>query len=70
MVAKFLVQLHLLLTNVASTDAASYTVVVSGTAPCSAVTSNISALLVNQILAIGTQPATAQTVCSGTSAKF
>jgi hypothetical protein len=67
MVAKFLVQLHLLLTNVVSTDAASYTVVVSGTAPCSAVTSNISALLVNQILAIGTQPATAQTVCSGTS---
>jgi hypothetical protein len=27
-------------------------------------------LLVNQILAIGTQPATAQTVCSGTSASF
>ena len=60
----------LTITNVASTDAASYTVVVSGTAPCSAVTSNISALLVNQILAIGTQPATAQTVCSGTSASF
>jgi hypothetical protein len=58
----------LTITNVASTDAASYTVVVNGTAPCSAVTSNISALLVNQILAIGTQPATAQTVCSGTSA--
>jgi hypothetical protein len=33
----------LTITNV-STDAASYTVVVSGTAPCSAVTSNISAL--------------------------
>jgi hypothetical protein len=43
---------------------------VGWTAPCSAVTSNISALLVNQIPAIGTQPATAQTVCSGTSASF
>jgi hypothetical protein len=60
----------LILTNVTLSDAANYTVVVSGTAPCSAVTSNILALLVNQIVAIGTHPATTQTVCSGTSASF
>jgi hypothetical protein len=49
MVAKFgATSSTLTITNVVSTDAASYTVVVSGTAPCSAVTSNISALLVNK----------------------
>ncbi|MFB0904190.1 MAG: hypothetical protein QMB11_07405, partial [Nonlabens sp.] len=58
------------LTNITTAAAANYSVVVSGTAPCSAITSNISTLLVNQIVAIGTQPATTQTVCSGSSANF
>ncbi|TDD75178.1 immunoglobulin domain-containing protein [Flavobacterium caseinilyticum] len=60
----------LTLANVTSSDAANYTVVVSGTAPCTAVTSNISSLVVNQIVAVNTQPAPTQTVCSGTSASF
>jgi hypothetical protein len=34
----------LTITNIAASDAANYSVVVSGAAPCSAVTSNISAL--------------------------
>ncbi len=58
------------LTNITTADAANYRVVVSGAAPCSAVTSNISVLLVNQIIAIGTQPPTNQSVCSGTSASL
>ncbi|MBP2282906.1 hypothetical protein H4V97_001224 [Flavobacterium sp. CG_23.5] len=60
----------LTLTNIATSDAANYTVVVSGAAPCSAITSDVSAISVNQIVAIGTQPAATQTVCSGTSASF
>jgi len=60
----------LTITNIATSDAANYTVEISGAAPCPAITSNISALLVNQIVAIGTQPATTQTVCSGTAASF
>jgi hypothetical protein len=55
------------LTNITTADAANFRVVVSGAAPCSAVTS-IFQPLVNQIIAIGTQPAANQSVCSGTSA--
>jgi hypothetical protein len=40
----------LTITNIAASAAANYSVVVSGAAPCSAVTSNISALIVNQIV--------------------
>ena len=50
--------------------AANYKCVVSGTSPCSAVTSNNAALVVNQLPAITSQPATSQTLCSGSSVSF
>jgi|GEM_PF-1000908 len=60
----------LILNPVATGDAAAdYNVVVSGTAPCAAVTSDNSALLVNEAVNITTQPVT-QTLCSGNSVSF
>ncbi|HOZ76948.1 MAG TPA: proprotein convertase P-domain-containing protein [Ferruginibacter sp.] len=60
----------LVLNPVATGDAAAdYNVVVSGTAPCAAVTSDNSALLVNEAVNITTQPIT-QTQCSGNSVSF
>ncbi|MFV8388028.1 PKD-like domain-containing protein [Flavobacterium sp. LB1P71] len=56
---------------VASSDAAAdYNVEITGTAPCTAATSNNSALLVNDAVAITSQPATTQTACSGTNVSF
>ncbi|MFE3870907.1 PKD-like domain-containing protein [Flavobacterium sp. ZS1P70] len=49
----------------AATD---YNVVITGTAPCSAVTSNNSALVVNDAVVITSQPAATQTLCSGGTA--
>ena len=56
--------------NISTSDAGTYHVVVSGTAPCVAVTSNNSVLTVNQVVSITTQPATTQTLCSGSNASF
>jgi len=53
--------------NVSATDAAGYTAVVSGTSPCSPVTSSPAILTVNQIVAINTQPASL-TLCTGSDA--
>jgi hypothetical protein len=50
--------------------AATYRCVVSGTSPCTAVTSNNATLVVNQLPAITTHPAITQTVCSGSSVSF
>ena len=47
-----------------------YRVVVSGTSPCVAVTSNYAALTVNQSPAITTQPVASLSRCSGQSATF
>jgi hypothetical protein len=60
----------LTLTGVSTTDAGSYNVVVSGTSPCAAVTSNPATLAVNQVVAISTQPAANQTICTGNSVSF
>ncbi|MEO6732366.1 MAG: immunoglobulin domain-containing protein, partial [Ferruginibacter sp.] len=60
----------LTLNNITTSDAGNYTVVVSGTSPCTSVTSSTSALIVNQAVAITGQPATTQTVCSGSSVSF
>ena len=46
-----------------------YRVIVSGTAPCSAVTSGVATLTVNSPVAIIGQP-TSTSVCSGTPASF
>jgi hypothetical protein len=48
----------LTLNNVTTADAGNYTVVVSGTGPCSPVTSSAATLVVNQAVGITTQPAT------------
>lgn len=58
------------LTNVSLSDAGSYNVVVSGASPCTSVSSSASVLTVNQVVAITSQPAVSQTLCSGTSASF
>jgi hypothetical protein len=50
--------------------AADYNVVISGTAPCAAVTSNNAALVVNDAVVITSQPAATQTVCSGANVSF
>ena len=47
--------------------ATNYNCVVSGTSPCTAVTSNNAALVVNLLPAITSQPAASQTLCSGSS---
>ncbi|MFV5689057.1 PKD-like domain-containing protein [Flavobacterium sp. ZT3R25] len=60
----------LTLTGVLTADAGSYNVVVNGASPCAAVTSSNAVLIVNQVVAITTQPAVTQTVCSGNSATF
>jgi subtilisin-like proprotein convertase family protein len=49
--------------------AANYNVVVSGAVPCASVTSNNSQLIVNQAVAITTQPVS-QTLCSESSVSF
>ena len=54
---------------ISSTDAGNYTVKVSGTSPCSAVPSATAVLVVNNGVAITTQPI-AQTVCSGSNVTF
>ncbi len=52
-------------------DAASdYNVLITGTAPCSPVTSTNAALVVNEAVVITTQPVATQTVCSGTNVSF
>ena len=51
-------------------NAGTYTVTVSGTSPCTAVTSSSATLIVNQLVAITTQPSVTKTVCSGTSTTF
>ncbi|WP_220398955.1 beta strand repeat-containing protein, partial [Flavobacterium cellulosilyticum] len=58
------------LSNVATSDAGSYNVIVSGASPCSSVTSNAATLLVNQAVAISTQPISTQTLCTGNSVSF
>ncbi|QBZ97669.1 Ig-like domain-containing protein [Flavobacterium sangjuense] len=56
---------------IATGDAATnYRCVVSGASPCTAVTSNNAALVVNQLPAIASQPAASQTLCSGSSVSF
>jgi len=60
----------LTLTGALTGDAGSYNVIVSGTSPCGAVTSSDATLVVNQVVAISTQPATSQTVCSGFPVSF
>jgi hypothetical protein len=56
--------------NVSTADAGTYTVVVSGTSPCTPVTSQNAVLNVNQAVAISVQPAATQTVCSGFPVSF
>jgi len=56
--------------NVSTSDAATYTVVVSGTSPCIPVTSKDAVLNVNQAVAISVQPTATQTLCSGSTANF
>ncbi|CAN5613741.1 hypothetical protein BH10BAC3_BH10BAC3_14220 [soil metagenome] len=51
-------------------NAGSYTVLVSGTSPCTAVTSSAASLVVNQLVAISTQPTVTKTICSGSSTTF
>ncbi|TDD94458.1 beta strand repeat-containing protein, partial [Flavobacterium cellulosilyticum] len=58
------------LSNVATSDAGSYNVIVSGASPCSSVTSNTATLVVNQAVAISTQPILTQTLCTGNSVSF
>src|SRR6476620_5329225 len=58
----------LTLNNITTSDAGNYTVIVSGTSPCSPVTSSTSVLVVNQAVAITTQPVSTQTLCSGSTA--
>ncbi|WP_418263734.1 immunoglobulin domain-containing protein [Flavobacterium faecale] len=58
------------LSNVSTSDAGSYNVIVNGASPCSSVTSNNATLVVNQAIAITTQPVSTQTVCSGNSVNF
>jgi hypothetical protein len=55
---------------VTTADAGTYTVIVSGTAPCSPVTSANAVLAVNQAVAITAQPTASQTLCSGSPATF
>jgi hypothetical protein len=56
---------------VATSDSSSgYYCLVSGTSPCAAVASANSSLTVNQTPVINTQPAAAQTICSGGSVSF
>ena len=56
--------------DVSTTDSGEYTVVVSGTDPCSDITSDIANLVVNEIVEITTQPTASQVLCSGSSADF
>jgi len=56
--------------NVSTTDAATYTVVISGTSPCSPVTSLNSVLNVNKVVTINVQPASTQNICSGFPVSF
>ncbi|NEU07538.1 T9SS type A sorting domain-containing protein [Flavihumibacter sp. R14] len=60
----------LTLNNITTGDAGNYTVTVSGTSPCTPVTSSAAALIVNQAVAISTQPIATQTVCSGSAVNF
>ena len=50
--------------------ATNYNCVVSETSPCSAVTSNNAALVVNQLPAITAHPVVTQTICSGAAVSF
>jgi hypothetical protein len=60
----------LTITGAALGDGGNYTVVISGAAPCTPVTSNIGVLVVNQLVTITTQPAATQTICTGGSVSF
>src|SRR5690606_38665137 len=55
--------------NAATSDAATYTVIVSGIAPCDPVTSQNAELIVNQDIEITTQP-DPQTICEGGNITF
>ncbi|WPR71173.1 T9SS type A sorting domain-containing protein [Flavobacterium sp. NG2] len=57
------------LSNVASSDAGSYNVIISGTSPCSSVTSSSTVLTVNRKVVIGTQP-TNVGICASSPAQF
>src|SRR5204862_166449 len=56
--------------NVTTADAGTYTVVVSGVAPCPSVTSGNAVLVVNNPVVITSQPVASQTVCSGFPTSF
>jgi hypothetical protein len=58
------------ISNIGTSDAATYTVVVSGSSPCTPVTSKDAVLNVNQVVAITAQPTATQTLCSGSTANF
>jgi hypothetical protein len=61
----------LTISSVATTDSSgNYYCLVSGTSPCTAVASANSALTVNQIPVINTQPAVSQSICTGGSVSF
>ena len=55
--------------NISASDAGSFYVIVSGTSPCSPVTSSTAILTVNQAVAIITQPES-QILCSGNNVTF
>ena len=60
----------LTISNVSTSDADNYNVVVSGLAPCTSITSNDAVLNVNQSVAITVQPSPLQTLCSGATSSF
>ena len=60
----------LTITNAVMADAGTYTVLITGTAPCAGVTSSNAILNVNQIINITAQPTASQTVCSGAAVSF
>lgn len=55
--------------SVSAADVDSYTVIVTGNAPCSPVTSNAAVLTIGEVTAIITQPAS-QAVCIGSNVTF
>ena len=58
------------ISNTTSSNSGNYTVVVTGTSPCTSVTSSVSTLTVNDAVVITAQPIATQTICSGVAATF
>src|SRR4029079_263621 len=56
--------------SVTTADAGTYTVVVSGVAPCPSVTSANAVLVVSDPVVITAQPTASQTLCAGSPATF